>query len=389
MTILLVGGGSGGHITPVLAVAEALKQQQPDIRLIFVIGKGDGLADIPRQHPAIDQVVSVRAGKWRRYHGEGWRQLLDVKTVLKNIRDAWYVAVGLVQSWRLLRRFKPAGLFIKGGFVAVPVGLAAGWLGIPYVTHDSDAIPGLANRLIAKRAVKHAVAMPLEAYNYPKEKTVRVGVPVDQAFAAPSKQQVQAWRAELHIAAKAPVICLTGGGNGSELLNTTLIQLRPQLMAAEPELVILHIAGRLHQAAVQAAYGDDPAVRVLGFTSDLPKYTGVADVVITRAGATSLADFARQKRACVVIPNPLLTGGHQIKNAQVLADEQAIAVVEEAAMRHDPTVLATVILDLLRHPQKRTALAQHLGEQARPGAASDLARLLLEAFTEKGTARGA
>jgi UDP-N-acetylglucosamine--N-acetylmuramyl-(pentapeptide) pyrophosphoryl-undecaprenol N-acetylglucosamine transferase len=372
-----------------LAVAEALKQQQPDIRLIFVIGKGDGLADIPRQHPAIDQVVSVRAGKWRRYHGEGWRQLLDVKTVLKNIRDAWYVAVGLVQSWRLLRRFKPAGLFIKGGFVAVPVGLAAGWLGIPYVTHDSDAIPGLANRLIAKRAVKHAVAMPLEAYNYPKEKTVRVGVPVDQAFAAPSKQQVQAWRAELHIAAKAPVICLTGGGNGSELLNTTLIQLRPQLMAAEPELVILHIAGRLHQAAVQAAYGDDPAVRVLGFTSDLPKYTGVADVVITRAGATSLADFARQKRACVVIPNPLLTGGHQIKNAQVLADEQAIAVVEEAAMRHDPTVLATVILDLLRHPQKRTALAQHLGEQARPGAASDLARLLLEAFTEKGTARGA
>jgi UDP-N-acetylglucosamine--N-acetylmuramyl-(pentapeptide) pyrophosphoryl-undecaprenol N-acetylglucosamine transferase len=388
MTILLVGGGSGGHITPVLAVAEALKQQRPDARLVYVIGKGDQLADIPRQHAAIDEVVSVRSGKWRRYHGEGLKQLLDVKTLLKNIRDAFYVLIGLGQSWRILRKYRPDVIFVKGGFVGMPVGLVAGWLQVPYVTHDSDAVPGLANRLIAKRAAKHAVAMPVEAYNYPEDKTIRVGVPVDKAFAMPSPKQVETWRAELNIPVNAPVICLTGGGNGSELLNNALIKARPQLMGAEPNLITLHVAGRLHENIVKTAYGNVESVKVVGFTPELYKYTGIADVVVTRAGATILADLAQQHRACVVIPNPLLTGGHQLKNAKVLEAEQAIKVVEEAQLRAEPTTLSDAIIDLLHSPEKRAALAAKLGAQARPNAAADLASLILSVTENQESPRG-
>src|SRR5579883_1409738 len=125
MTIILTGGGSGGHITPILAVAEAIKRGQPDIRLVYVGFIGDKLADIPKQSPYIDEVRQVRAGKFRRYHGQGWRQWFDIPTDLKNLRDAWFTLLGTWQSYRLLGKLKADAILMRGGFVGVPVGLAA------------------------------------------------------------------------------------------------------------------------------------------------------------------------------------------------------------------------------------------------------------------------
>src|SRR5665213_2594114 len=166
-TIVLTGGGSGGQITPILAIADELKQLQPEARLVYIGQTGDLLGDIPSQHPSIDEVFTVRAGKFRRYHGEGFKQLLDVVTMAKNIRDFFYVIIGFWQSRRLLKQLKPAVIFVKGGFVGVPVGLAAATRQIPFITHDSDPIPGLANRIIARWAVMHAVALPKDIYPYP------------------------------------------------------------------------------------------------------------------------------------------------------------------------------------------------------------------------------
>src|SRR5690348_5070948 len=106
MTIVLTGAGSGGHSTPLLAVAAELKRQQPKAKLIYIGQRGDKLGDIPANHPAIDQVFTVRAGKFRRYHGEGLLQLLDIPTLLKNLRDSIYVLIGLIQSRRLLRQLQ-------------------------------------------------------------------------------------------------------------------------------------------------------------------------------------------------------------------------------------------------------------------------------------------
>src|SRR5215471_5576967 len=111
VTIVLSGGGSGGHITPILAVASELKKLRSGLHLVYVGQKGDTLADIPAAHPAIDEVFMVRAGKFRRYSGEGWRQLFDVATQAKNIRDAFRVLVGIWQSYRLMRKLRPAIIF--------------------------------------------------------------------------------------------------------------------------------------------------------------------------------------------------------------------------------------------------------------------------------------
>lgn len=181
-TIVLTGGGSGGHITPLLAVAAELKRKDSGCKLVYIGQRGDGLGDIPAANPHIDEVYNVRAGKFRRYHGEGLRQLLDLPTMFKNIRDAFYVVAGIWQSRKLLKRLQPSVVFVKGGFVGVPVGLAAAQLKIPYVTHDSDAIPGLANRIIARWAAIHAVALPAEVYAYPPAKTVTTGIPLQADF---------------------------------------------------------------------------------------------------------------------------------------------------------------------------------------------------------------
>src|SRR3989344_3734702 len=107
MTIILTGGGSGGHITPVLAVANELKKSHPEAHLIYIGQRGDSLADIPQRHPAIDKVYTVRAGKFRRYHGGLFRQLFDVPTIFKNTRDFFFVIIGIFQSIKLLKKIKP------------------------------------------------------------------------------------------------------------------------------------------------------------------------------------------------------------------------------------------------------------------------------------------
>lgn len=365
-----------------LAVAEELRRQKPSAKLVYVIGAGDRLADLPREHLAIDTVVSIRAGKFRRYHGEGWRQLLDISTLLKNLRDAVYVIVGCWQSWRLLGRERPDIIFIKGGFVGVPLGLAAAVRKVPFITHDSDAVPGLANRIIARWARLHAVALPKENYPYPTAKTLTVGVPVGKGFAEVSVRQKAAWRKELGIAEGAPTLLVTGGGNGSVLLNEAVTSISAALFEKVPELHILHITGRKKKAAVQAAYSRDvPSKKsqliVEEFVPELYKYSGAADVIVARAGANTMADFAAQSRACIIIPNPLLTNGHQLRNAEAMAKGNAVEVVEESVLEADEDALLSAISRLLADPKRRTLLGRRLHEHSRPDAAKHLAELLI------------
>lgn len=196
-----------------MAVAHELKKQNPSVNIVYIGQKGDSLADIPAGDKNIDKVELVPAGKFRRYHGESFLQhLLDLPTIFKNIRDAFKVICGIWRSFWLLKRLRPSVVFVKGGFVGVPVGLAAAMLRIPYVTHDSDAVPGLANRIIARWATTHAVALPKEVYNYPTSKTVTVGVPIAHHYRPLDVKEQQAMRQSIGLADFKKVLLVTGGG---------------------------------------------------------------------------------------------------------------------------------------------------------------------------------
>jgi UDP-N-acetylglucosamine--N-acetylmuramyl-(pentapeptide) pyrophosphoryl-undecaprenol N-acetylglucosamine transferase len=383
MKIVVTGGGSGGHITPSLAVAHELKQLRPEAEIIYVGQKGDGLGDIPAQDKNIDAVHLIRAGKLRRYHGAGLRQLLDFPTLFKNLRDMVWVLVGLWQSFRLLRRLRPDVIFVKGGFVGVPVGLTAALLKIPYVTHDSDALPGLANRIIAPWAKLHAVALPKEVYSYPPEKTVTVGVPLMHHYRPFDATQVQDAKKQLGLPA-GRLVFVTGGGLGAQRLNNAIAACAPELLARYPDLTIVQLAGRNNEADVRQQYkkqltaAEAQRVIVKGYITNLYLYSGAADLIITRAGATSIAEFAAQQKTCIVVPNPLLTGGHQLKNAKVLADRRAVRLVGEDKLKIDERALMPAIVDLLDNPRLSRDLGQKLGKLARPDAANQLAMVLLD-----------
>lgn len=384
MTIVLTGGGSGGHITPILAVAAELKRLNPEIQLVYIGQRGDSLGDIPAQDPHIDQVYVVRAGKFRRFHGEGLRQLLDVPTMLKNIRDAFFVVIGTYQSWRLMRHIRPSVVFTRGGFVSVPVAIGAKLRGVPYITHDSDLIPSLANRLIAPWAKLHAVAYKQELYPYPADKTVTTGIPLNKYFKPVTSELQKKYRDQLGIPYRSKLVFIIGGGLGSQEVNSAVADAVPHLLEDLKDLYVIHAAGRNNEAELQSKYNrtvtdaDRQRLQVHDFISDVYRYSGAADIIVTRAGATNLAEFATQGKACIVIPGSFLAGGHQLKNAEYLAEQGAALVLKPDDLIADPNRLARYITDLLQEPAKRKKLQAEFAKMAQPNAAYQIAKLILE-----------
>ncbi len=385
-TIALVGGGSGGHITPLLAVAEELKKLNSNIRLVYIGQAGDKLLDVPTKNKNIDKVYAVKAGKFRRYHGQGLLQWLDLNTLLLNTRDAFYVIVGIFQSYRLLKKIKPQTIFIKGGFVGVPVGLAAAFRRIPYVTHDSDAVPGLANRIISPWAAAHAVALPKDIYKYPADKTFSVGVPISLKFRPVTPALKLEYKKQLGLDKRVQIVFVTGGGTGAQRLNEAVIQAAPLLLAANKKLVIIHSTGRDHEAVIKDEYNrllTDKELRkrviVKGFfVDDLYINSGAADVVICRAGATNLAELAAQQKACIVVPNPMLTNGHQLKNAKYLEQKKSAYILDDLELSKNHELLITALQDLLNNKPKRQQMSANLAKFAKPRAAKELAELILD-----------
>lgn len=376
-TIVLTGGGSGGHLMPILTVAEVLKKEAPDYKLVYIGQRGDGLGDIMKDHPVFNSVYTVRAGKFRRYHGEGIKQFLDIKTMALNVRDFFYVCIGFVQSLILMKKIRPRVVFSRGGFVSVPVCFAAGIRRIPYITHDSDAIPSLANRIIGKWAHLHAVALPKELYKYPPSKTLSVGVPVSRDFKKVTTQMQDTAKEKLGIPKSAPTILVIGGGLGAERVNKAVIDSAKIMFKELPRLRILHVAGRAGEESVRSAYNElldhNSQVTVYGFTNEVALLGEAADVVVTRAGATNLAEFSLQGKACIIVPNPILTGGHQLKNAIAYRDKNAAVIVSEDHLNE----IGSMILMLLGDFAKRQSLSENIAQFANKDASLSLANAIL------------
>ena len=264
-------------------------------------------------------------------------------------------------------------ILLKGGFVGVPVGLAAARKKIPFITHDSDALPGLANRLVAKWAHKHAVALPVENYSYKPEETVQVGVLVSEDYKAVDNNLLRNYRSELNLRVDARILVVTGGSLGARRLNQIIVKLVPSLLETYEDLIIIHQVGKGNQSA----YGDftHNRLQVTEFFQGMYRYTGAADIVVTRAGANTLAELGVQGKACIIVPNPMLTGGHQTKNSDLLEKMNAALVVREGDQIE--TELKSAIIALLDKSDTRTTLAKNLQSVTIPDAANKLATLLL------------
>ena len=370
-----------------MAVAAELKTLSPQAKIIYIGQIGDKLTDIPKNDPNIDRCYSIYAGKFRRYSGEGWKQFIDYRIQYLNIRDLIRTVRGLWQSWRLLGKIRPDAIFTRGASVSVPVALAAWLRGIPYITHDSDSTPGLTNRLIGRWARLNMVAMDPEVYPYDKEKTVRVGVPISQQYKPLTQKEVEQIRAELGLGEYKQVICVTGGGNGAQTLNQIVLDNAVFLLKRFPHLAIIHIAGRGFSQEVESEYReilddkDIKRVKVKDFVSDLYRYSAVADLVIARGGATNLAEFASQNKACIIIPSKQLIWN--IKNSELLAAEKAIIELSEEQAEQELR-LASVVEDLLTSKSKLQELQKKFAQFSNISSAKNIAEIVLKIAEKQG-----
>ncbi len=359
------------------------------MQIVYIGQKGDPFASVPERDANIDVVYTVSAGKFRRYYGEGLKQLLDVKTMWLNIRDLFRIAAGFFQSRRLIKKIKPAIVFSRGGYVSVPVALGAHSRGIPFITHDSDSIPSLANRIIARWAAKNAVALPADIYPYDQAKTVTVGVPVMAGFMPVTPERQAQFRQELQFAPQDKVVFVIGGGLGAQRINEAVIKGAPDLFERYPSLRLLHVVGQANEKAMQVEYAqvltDEQLARtqVFGYIDGVYRYSGAADVIVTRAGASSLADFAVQGRACIVIPHPYLTGGHQLKNAAYLEEQGAIVSIVDTELQAKPELLVKELATLLDDDAKRAALGTRFATFGHAESAKELAQLVLNEASNK------
>ena len=382
---MAVGGGSGGHVTPVVAVLKELYKRNPEAEIRFWCDykfAGHARALI---HAYNDQIPLTRivSGKLRRYHHVSMlRQLFWGKTVLLNIRDLFLVMIGVFQSLYLLIKWRPDVIFIKGGYVCLPVGIAARILKIPFVIHDSDAHPGLTNRILGRWANKIATGAPLDNYTYPVSKATYVGIPISQEFKKSTQSEKLAFLREWQLNDSKPLVVVTGGGLGAGRINDAIIKTLGEI--TKYASVVLISGSASYDELKSLAPANNPNFQLYPFVSnEMSRLLGCADVVVTRAGATTLHELSAVGVPTIIVPNAMLTGGHQIKNASVYAKENAALIVSDDEIVDDPSKLSSAIITLATDNDLAESLANRLRSFARPHAASEVASMILDTVHNK------
>ena len=329
-----------------------------------------------------DQTVPISvvvSGKLRRYHHLSVREhLLIPSVVIPNIIDMFKVLFGVLQAIVKLLLWRPDVVFAKGGYVCLPVGFAARLLRIPLVIHDSDAHPGLTNRLLAPHATYIATGAPLEHYPYPLDKTSYVGIPIAEAFRPASREERRATKLAHGFSPEQPLVVVTGGGLGAKRINDAIAQ-KVDEITTKSSLLLISGVGQYDE--LRARMGEDTeAWQLKDFVSEgMAELLAAADVVVARAGATSILELAAVGAPTILVPNARLTGGHQLKNAEVYETVQAVKIVDEVAIDQDGGPLLKEILALLDDEPERLRLSENFRKFAKPQAAQETAELVMKA----------
>jgi UDP-N-acetylglucosamine--N-acetylmuramyl-(pentapeptide) pyrophosphoryl-undecaprenol N-acetylglucosamine transferase len=320
----------------------------------------------------------IVAGKFRRYHHlTVIQQLLWPSLMLHNIRDVFLVAAGFIQSVTLLLFWRPDVVFTKGGYVCLPVGAAARLLRIPLVIHDSDAHPGLTNRVLSRWAASIGTGAPLEYYNYDAKRAHYVGVPIAGQFTPLTKTEQRVAKEEWGIAPDAPLLVVTGGGLGAARINQMVAKTLHELQRFT-SVVLVAGAGQYDELRAQLP-PDSNRFQLYPFVTNMHSLLGAADVVVTRAGMTTILELAALQKPTILIPNAKLTGGHQLKNAKVYEDAQAVVVLNEEVAEAHPVEFVEAVKTLLDQTTKAEAMAKRFHALSMPNAAAEMATLILKA----------
>ena len=395
MKILVVGGGSGGHITPVLAVIREILNLRSRSKIEFWTDP-KYFKNVTRLTTELGvsthiDVHRIPAGKFHRYAGWEFKDFfihLDItikEIIFGNFFGFFKFLGGILVSFAhfVSKKSRPDIIFLKGGYVCLPVGLVARLFRVPYIIHESDTVAGLANRLLMKHAKYVAFGMPIsEETKTAHENYIWTGIPVGPEFKAVTPARVVSLKKAFSFNPDKPLVVITGGSQGSENLNDTTRLILPELLKFTS---VGLVAGRKHyedmidlkdyenwdHASLESNF------RMWEFNNTMDELMGAADVVVSRAGATTITELAALKKAIILVPFEVLPGSHQLRNAERLSEVGAAVMVKDSDMLKNPNTLLEEIKHLIRSPKTRAEMADRLHEESRPDAAVRLAKLIL------------
>lgn len=324
--IILTGGGTAGHVTPNLALIPALKAKGFDIRYI---GSHNGIEKALINDAKLPY-YGISSGKLRRY--------LD----LKNLSDPFKVLKGYFEAGRLLKKYKPDVIFSKGGFVAVPVVLAAKKMHIPVVIHESDMTPGLANKLCIPSAKTICCNFPETLKHLPESKTVLTGSPIRQELLEGSRLEGLKFTG---LSANKPILLVIGGSLGSVVINNTI---RNALSSILKHFQVIHICGKGNLDPSKNGIPGYKQYEYIG--KQLKDIFAAASLIVSRAGANAICEFLSLKKPNILIPlSASASRGDQILNAESFKKQGYSEVIAEEELTE--TLLMDTIMQTYKNRQ--------------------------------------
>ncbi|MDQ0190970.1 undecaprenyldiphospho-muramoylpentapeptide beta-N-acetylglucosaminyltransferase [Alicyclobacillus cycloheptanicus] len=369
MRIVLTGGGTGGHIYPALALWRYVSERHPEAEFLY-IGGTQGL----------ERDIVTRAGlPFVAVQAAGLKRQLS----LSALRTAFLTFRGYLSARRQIARFRPDVVVGTGGYVTLPVVLAAHARRVPVVVWEANARPGLTNTLAARRAYAVAVSFADSARYFPAgTKVVFTGNPRGSEVLEVAPDAVAAAKAAYHIDPARKLVLCYMGSRGSQTVNQVMTALIPRFMESD-KWQLLYVTGEAHHAAVlnqvQAITGAKTLpshVQIVPFIHDMPNLLPAADVVVTRAGGATLSEICSLGLPSILIPSPYVTANHQEENAKRMVHHGAARMLREADLT--PDALWDALTRILADGQA-AAMRDAARRIATPNAVADLYQLVLEA----------
>lgn len=355
--VLLAAGGTGGHVYPAIAIADAVKSLSSESDVLFV-----GTRDRMEWQTVPDAGYDIKS-VWI----SGFHRRLTPQNLLFPVK----LAVSLIQSFSILKRFKPDVVVACGGFAAGPIGWVAAKLGFPIAIQEQNSYPGVTNRLLAKHASKIFTAFKAAEEYLPKEKIELTGNPVRSSLSVSDKKEALE---SYGFSPKKPVLLILGGSGGALAINEA-IKSQLDVLLNEYGLQVIWQTGKKYYDDLSNTIDLDkyPNLRIMGYIDDMPAAYGAATLVLTRAGASTCSELMTIGKPSVLVPSPNVAGDHQTKNASAMVDEGASVLISEDELE---SALSNQIPNLLEDDEKLDEMSEAALKLARPDASVTIAEQL-------------
>ncbi len=374
MKILFTGGGTGGHVVPIIAITREIRRinQKTDLQF-FYLGPKDEFGSILLSQEGI-KVREVFAGKIRRH--SGW------KSFLQNFADVCLkIPIGVLQSFFYIFFLSPDMIFCKGGFGSIPGVIAAKLLLVPVFLHESDIIPGVANQFISRFALEIFVSFPGTEY-FPLKKMILVGNPIRREVLEGSKTEGESF---FKLSSAKPVVLILGGSQGAQRINDKILEILPNLLE---NFEVIHQCGEKNFEQVKAESkvmmneSLEKFYHLFPFLKEpeLRHAYAAADIICSRAGSGSIFEIAAVGKPSILIPLPESAQNHQVKNAYAYQETGACQVLEEA--NFTPHFFLEKLKSLFSQPETLIEMTKATKDFSKPEAARTIANYLVEFLTK-------